>query len=75
MRYYAVTQSHEKPYVIAEFADRALRVIALVPFIGGLAWLAGTVLGLGTLWVAACTAQSESRPFATPLVPPPPVTR
>ena len=31
----------------------ALRVIALVPFLGGIAWLVGTVLGLGTLWVAA----------------------
>jgi hypothetical protein len=31
----------------------ALRVIALVPFLGGIAWLVGTVFGLGTLWVAA----------------------
>jgi len=31
----------------------ALRVIALVPFLGGIAWLVSAVLGLGTLWVAA----------------------
>jgi hypothetical protein len=52
----------------------ALRVLALVPFLGGLAWLVGTVLGLGTLWVAARTARREMRPVATPLAPPPPVT-
>ena len=50
----------------------ALRVIALVPFLGGIAWLVGTVLGLGTLWVAA-RAPSELRPGASPLAPPPPV--
>jgi hypothetical protein len=51
----------------------ALRVIALVPFLGGLAWLVGTVVGLGTLWVAARAAPSEVRPMAPPLAPPPPV--
>jgi hypothetical protein len=38
-----------------------LRVIALVPFLGGLAWLVVTVLGLGTLWVAARAAPREVR--------------
>jgi hypothetical protein len=50
----------------------ALRVLALVPFLGGLAWLLATVLGLGTLWVAARSG-SEAHPVAT-LAPPPPVT-
>ena len=31
----------------------ALRVLALIPFVSGLAWLVATVLGLGTLWVGA----------------------
>jgi hypothetical protein len=44
----------------------ALRVIALVPFLGGLAWLVSAVLGLGTLWVAARAAPSEVRPVAPP---------
>jgi hypothetical protein len=51
----------------------ALRVIALVPFLGGVAWFVGTVLGLGTLWVAARGAPAETRPVAPPLAPPPPV--
>jgi hypothetical protein len=50
----------------------ALRVIALVPFLGGIAWLVGTVLGLGTLWVAA-RAPSEVRRPAPRLAPSPPV--
>ena len=49
----------------------AFRVLALVPFLGGLAWLLATVLGLGTLWVAA-RSRSEALPVAT-LAPPPPV--
>jgi hypothetical protein len=51
-----------------------LRIAALIPFLGGLAWLVGVVLGLGTLWLAARAAPSQSRPVAAPLVPPPPVT-
>jgi hypothetical protein len=51
----------------------ALRILALVPFLGGLAWLVGAVLGLGTFWVASRGAPRESRPVATPLAPPPPV--
>ncbi|MGZ8636611.1 MAG: hypothetical protein ACXWX2_06515, partial [Actinomycetota bacterium] len=52
----------------------ALRVIALVPFLGGIAWLVATVLGLGTLWVTARAAPTELQPAAAapPLVPPPP---
>ena len=52
----------------------ALRVIALVPFLGGIAWLVVTVLGLGTLWVAARAAPSERRPVAPRLEPSPPAT-
>lgn len=49
------------------------RLVALVPFAGGLAWLVATVLGLGTLWVVARPAPSVEQPVAPPLVPPPPV--
>jgi hypothetical protein len=49
----------------------ALRVIALVPFLGGIAWLVVTVLGLGTLWVAARAVPSEARPVAPPRAAPP----
>jgi hypothetical protein len=52
----------------------ALRVVALVPFLGGLGWLIGTVLGLGTLWVARRAAPNGIRPVAPPLAPSPPVT-
>jgi hypothetical protein len=46
----------------------ALRLIALVPFLGGIAWLVGTVLGLGTLWVAA-RAPSGDRTVRVPESP------
>jgi hypothetical protein len=42
----------------------ALRVIALVPFVDGPAWLVATVLGLGTLWVSARAVPREARPVA-----------
>lgn len=51
----------------------AFRLIALVPFLGGIAWFVATVLGLGTLWVAARAAPIESRPVAPPLAPLPPL--
>ncbi|MGA9161514.1 MAG: polymer-forming cytoskeletal protein [Actinomycetota bacterium] len=51
----------------------AFRLIALVPFLGGIAWFVATLLGLGTLWVAARAAPTESRPVAPPLAPLPPV--
>ncbi|HEX6261974.1 MAG TPA: hypothetical protein VF097_03900 [Actinomycetota bacterium] len=50
----------------------ALRVVALVPFLGGLAWFVATVLGLGTLWVAGRWAPGGVRP-PTP-APAPPAT-
>jgi nitrate reductase NapE component len=50
----------------------ALRVIALVPILGGIAWTVATVLGLGTLWVAARGASSDTRPVAPPVAPPVP---
>lgn len=43
-----------------------LRVIALVPFLDGIAWLVATVLGLGTLWVASRSAPREARQVAPP---------
>jgi hypothetical protein len=48
-----------------------LRLIGLIPFLGGLAWLVGTVLGLGTLWVAR-TKPAVMAPAATAPVPPSP---
>jgi hypothetical protein len=60
-----------------------LRVIALVPFLGGLAWLAATVVGLGALVVAGRRARrvavdehrprpaEEAPPSAPPPAPPP----
>lgn len=48
----------------------ALRVLALIPFVGGLAWLVATVLGLGTLWVGARARRTgEVRPAVVPPMP------
>lgn len=52
----------------------ALRVIALVPFLGGLAWLVATVVGLGTLWVTARAKPQVVVPAAPVPMPPAPVT-
>ena len=48
-----------------------LRLIGLIPFLGGLAWLVGTVVGLGTLW-AARTKPAVMAPAAAAPVPPSP---
>ena len=48
----------------------ALRVLALIPFVGGLAWFVATVLGLGTLWVGARARRTgEVRPGVVPPMP------
>jgi hypothetical protein len=48
----------------------ALRVLALVPFLGGIAWLVATVVGLGTLWIAARARRAgEVRPAMVPPMP------
>ncbi len=48
----------------------ALRVLALIPFVGGLAWLVATVIGLGTLWVGARARRTgEVGPAAVPPMP------
>jgi hypothetical protein len=48
----------------------ALRVLALIPFVGGLAWLVTTVLGLGTLWVGARARRTgEVGPTVVPPMP------
>ena len=49
-------------------ARPVLTRLALVPFLGGIAWLVGTVLGLGTLWVAA-RAPSGDRTVRVPESP------
>jgi hypothetical protein len=46
-----------------------LRVVALIPVLGGLAWLVATVFGLGTLLVAAWRARGPGA-----VAPPPPAT-
>jgi hypothetical protein len=47
----------------------ALRLLALIPVVGGLAWLAATIVGLGTVWVIARARPREPAPM---VVPPPP---
>jgi hypothetical protein len=55
-----------------------LRVLALIPFVGGLVWLGATVWGLGALVLAARAAgrdpasQPATAPVGGPPVPPPP---
>ena len=48
----------------------ALRVLALIPFLGGFAWLVATVVGLGTLWLGAMARRTGE--FVTATVPPMP---
>jgi hypothetical protein len=50
-----------------------LRLIGLIPFLGGLAWLVGTVLGLGTLWVARAKPAVTAPAAAAPVPPSPPM--
>ncbi len=48
-----------------------VRAIALIPVLGGLAWLLVSILGLGLLFVAARGERSESVPIAAPPPTPP----
>ncbi len=43
-----------------------VRVLGLVPFLGGLVWTLVSIVGLGVLWVASRRARAEE------LIPPPP---
>jgi hypothetical protein len=47
-----------------------LRVLALIPFVGGLAWILATILGLGVLWIATRRA---GEPIEAQALPPAPV--
>jgi hypothetical protein len=47
-----------------------LRVLALIPILGGLLWFAATVFGLGLLFLAAGRARAE-RPAGPPAAPEP----
>ena len=49
-----------------------LRVLALVPVLGGFAWTAASIFGLGVLWVASRRGVSEPMPPQT--IPPVPTT-
>jgi hypothetical protein len=46
-----------------------LRVLALIPVVGGLVWLAATVVGLGALAVALWRARRPGAPAARPEAP------
>jgi hypothetical protein len=48
-----------------------LRVIALVPILGGLLWIVASIAGLGVLWVAARRTKAEPM-MTAPVAPPPP---
>ncbi len=50
----------------------ALRLVALVPFLGGVAWFVTTIVGLGALWVAARSTPRAAVPVSSP--PPAPAT-
>jgi len=45
-----------------------VRVLGLVPFLGGLVWTLVSIFGLGVLWVASRRARSQE------MIPPPPPT-
>jgi hypothetical protein len=55
-----------------------LRVLALIPFVAGLVWIAATSVGLGALVLAARSANRGVPPDPTaravPVMPPPPLT-
>jgi hypothetical protein len=58
---------------LAFFAGWAiLRVLGLIPVVGGLAWMLASILGLGVLWVASRRATAE--PMLAEAVPPAPST-
>ena len=50
-----------------------VRVVALIPFVGGLLWMAGTIWGLGLLIVSRRGATQSALPATTAPPPPPPV--
>jgi hypothetical protein len=50
-----------------------LRLIGLIPFLGGLAWLIGTVVGLGTLWLTTRAKPAVLTPAAPASMPPAPM--
>jgi hypothetical protein len=50
----------------------ALRVAELVPYLGGLAWIASTIIGLGVVWVAARSTPPDAVPSSS--IPPAPAT-
>lgn len=50
-------------WILAFIAGWAiLRIVALIPFLGGLMWFIAVVFGLGALLVAATRARARSRP-------------
>ena len=48
-----------------------LRVLALIPVLGGIAWTLASIFGLGVLWVAGRRTAAE--PMAAHTLPPPPL--
>jgi hypothetical protein len=51
----------------------ALRLLALIPVVGGLLWFLGSVWGLGLLAVAIHGRSTDTPAIATPPMPPAPV--
>lgn len=49
-----------------------LRVVALVPVLGGLAWIVASILGLGVLWVVARRTSFGDDASTPPMIPPAP---
>ena len=49
-----------------------LRVLGLIPVVGGLAWVLASIFGLGVLWVASRRAAGEPTPDRA--IPPAPIT-
>jgi hypothetical protein len=47
-----------------------LRLLALIPIVGGLAWIAASILGLGVLWVAS---RRVTEPTQAQAIPPNPM--
>ncbi len=46
-----------------------LRVLALIPVLGGLAWTLASIFGLGVLWMASRRAADEPTPMEVPPTP------
>jgi hypothetical protein len=67
-----ITKPASSRYVAFLIGWLILRVVALVPIVGGLAWIAASAFGLGALAVAARASATAAPPAAVPPLPPAP---